>query len=101
MVRDTKTNTSRGLAYVEFQEVTSAKIAMKSMDGKSFQGRLLHVLPASGKRQHALDDFALSKLPLKKQKLLKQKSQLNGSKTSWNFLYMDVGQISAVPRINA
>ena len=35
----------------------------------------LHVLPAAAKRENKLDEFAIAKLPLKKQKLIKKKAE--------------------------
>ncbi|KAG8678008.1 Multiple RNA-binding domain-containing protein 1, partial [Ceratobasidium sp. 395] len=42
----TAERTSKGLAYVTFVEVDSAAQALRTMDRTSFQGRLLHVMPA-------------------------------------------------------
>lgn len=62
---------------------------MRALDGKTFQGRLLHILPASDKKVSQLDDFTLSTLPLKKQKAIKQKKEATSSAFSWNSLYMN------------
>lgn len=64
--------------------------AFKALDGTVFQGRLLHILPAAIKRESKLDDFALSKLPLKKQKQIQRKSEASSKTFNWNSLYMNV-----------
>jgi multiple RNA-binding domain-containing protein 1 len=64
--------------------------AYKGLDGKDFQGRLLHILPASAKKSYKIDDYELSKLPLKKQKQIKRKMEASSSTFNWNSLYMNV-----------
>ena len=58
------------------------------MDGRPFQGRLLHVLPAEERRIHGVNEFAASKLPLKQQNQLKRKKEAT-SAFNWNSLYMN------------
>ncbi len=41
------TRNSRGIAYVQFVKPRDAVAAQAALDSSSFQGRLLHVLPAS------------------------------------------------------
>ena len=64
--------------------------AYKDLDGKDFQGRLLHILPASAKKSYKIDDYELSKLPLKKQKQIKRKMEASSATFNWNSLYMNV-----------
>lgn len=90
-MRDSKSEASKGLAYVQFKNPDSATDAIQSMDGRTFQGRLLHVLPASDRRSHSIDDYLLSKLPLKRQKTIKKISEASTVPMSWNSLYMNVG----------
>lgn len=59
-------------------------------DGSVFQGRLLHILPAAAKKESKLDEFAISKLPLKKQKQIKRKAEAASATFNWNSLYMNV-----------
>lgn len=59
-------------------------------DGTIFQGRLLHIISAESKRDTKLDEFAISKLPLKKQREIKRKADAAGSTFNWNSLYMNV-----------
>lgn len=90
MAFDTRTETSKGFAYVQFADANAAAEAYRSLDGKHFQGRLLHVLPASSKKTYKIDDFDLAKLPMKKQKEIKRKRDASSSTFSWNSLYMNV-----------
>jgi len=69
-------------------EKPEAAVAAFQLDGSTFQGRLLHILPAAPKREFKLDEFALSKLPLKKQLLLKKKAEAASSTFNWNSLFM-------------
>jgi multiple RNA-binding domain-containing protein 1 len=64
--------------------------AYKALDGKNFQGRLMHILPATAKKTYKLDDQDLAKLPVKKQKQIKRKQEASSSTFSWNSLYMNV-----------
>ncbi|KAJ4297033.1 Multiple RNA-binding domain-containing protein 1 [Collariella sp. IMI 366227] len=78
---------SKGFAMVRYEQAASAVAAFQT-DGTIFQGRIIHVLPASAKRENTLDEFALSKMPLKKQQLLKKKAEAASSTFNWNSLFM-------------
>jgi multiple RNA-binding domain-containing protein 1 len=64
--------------------------AFKGLDGRGFQGRLLHIIPAAPKRETKLNEFEISKLPLKKQRELKRKASAATSQFNWNSMYMNV-----------
>lgn len=87
---DTRTETSKGFAYVQYTNADAAIDAYRALDGKHFQGRLLHILPAAAKKSYKIDEVELSKLPLKKQKQIKRKMGATSSSFSWNSLYMNV-----------
>lgn len=55
----------------------------------------MHILPASDKKTQTLNDFEISKLPLKKQKALKRKAETTSSTLSWNSLYMNPDAVLA------
>lgn len=74
---------------MQFDDPQYAIEAFQAMDGKHFQGRLLHVLPATKPRTSKLDDFEVSKLPLKKQKEIKRKAEAASSTFKWNSMYMN------------
>lgn len=90
---DPKTGTAKGFAYIQFYEPDAAENALLESDGQTFQGRLLHVLPASKKRETMLDDFELSKLPLKKQQQIKRKREAATTAFNWNALYMNADAV--------
>ena len=66
---------------------------MESLDGNPFQGRLLHILPAEEKRQQKINDFEVSKLPLKKQQQFKRRSEAGSSTFNWNSLYLNTDAV--------
>lgn len=53
----------------------------------------MHILPAAAKRETKLDEYALSKLPLKKQKQIRKKTEAAVSNFSWNSLYMNTDAV--------
>ena len=73
---------------IQFEEPSSAVAAFQA-DRSTFQGRIIHILPGSAKRDNTLDEFAISKLPLKKQHLLRKKAEAASSAFSWNSLFMN------------
>lgn len=75
---------------MQYCDADAAVDAYQTLDGKHFQGRLLHILPASAKKTYKIDEYELSKLPLKKQREIKRKQNASGSTFSWNSLYMNV-----------
>ncbi|RAO74125.1 uncharacterized protein BHQ10_010137 [Talaromyces amestolkiae] len=86
---DSRTTSSKGFAYIQYVDPASAIEAYKNLDGKDFQGRLLHILPASAKKSYKIDDYELSKLPLKQQKQVKRRMEASSSTFNWNSLYMN------------
>ncbi|KAI2625988.1 RNA-binding domain-containing protein [Hypomontagnella submonticulosa] len=85
---------NRGIGFVLFVSPDDAVRAFQA-DRSSFQGRILHVLPASAKRDHNLDEFALSKLPLKQQNIIKKRAKAAESRFNWNSLYMSQDAVNA------
>ncbi|GAP84319.1 putative RNA recognition domain-containing protein [Rosellinia necatrix] len=79
-------NKNRGLGFILFHDSEAAVRAFQS-DRTTFQGRLLHVLPAKAKTDE-LDEFALAKLPLRQQNLIKKRKKAAAATWSWNSLYM-------------
>lgn len=80
----------KGFAFLQYRDSAHAVEAFQRNDGTIFQGRLLHIISAESKRDSKLDEFAISKLPLKKQKELKRKAGAAGLGFNWNSLYMNV-----------
>ena len=92
---DSKTGSCKGIAYVQFEDLEAAPRALSELDGKPFQGRLLHILPAAPKRENALDEYAISKLPLKKQQQIKRRAEAATASFKWNSLYMNADAVMA------
>ncbi|KAB2576209.1 Multiple RNA-binding domain-containing protein 1 [Lasiodiplodia theobromae] len=90
---DPKTGNGKGFAYVLFEDPENAVRAYEELDGRIFQGRLLHIIPATAKRENKLDEFAISKLPIKQQKRLQQKAQAATATFNWNSLYMNADAV--------
>ncbi|KAA8911360.1 hypothetical protein TRICI_003845 [Trichomonascus ciferrii] len=86
---DSKTLKAKGFAYILFNSADDAVEAFRDLDGKTFQGRLLHILPAQPRRENKLDEFDLKDLPLKKQRELRRKAEAAKQQFSWNSLYMN------------
>ncbi|KLU81285.1 multiple RNA-binding domain-containing protein 1 [Magnaporthiopsis poae ATCC 64411] len=86
---------SKGYALVLFTSASSAVDAFQESDGCLFQGRILHVLPAQGKKESKLDEFAISKLPLKKQNLIRKKAEAASASFNWNALFMSQDAVNA------
>ncbi|KAI9682244.1 MAG: Multiple RNA-binding domain-containing protein 1 [Caeruleum heppii] len=83
----------KGFAYVQFVKAAAAAEAYDALDGKTYQGRLLHILPAAAKRETKLDDFGISKLPLKKQQQLKRKASAASTTFNWNSMFMSADAV--------
>lgn len=90
---DPKTGAGKGFAYIQFSSPDAAEAAFIDRDGQTFQGRLIHVLPGSARRENKLDDFELSKLPLKKQQQIKRRRDAATSTFNWNALYMNADAV--------
>lgn len=73
---------------VQFTDPSNAVSAFQAMDGAFYQGRILHIIPADTKRDVGVDEFGLSKLPLKKQNMIRKKAEAASSTFNWNSLYM-------------
>ena len=78
-----------GIAFCEFEDDVDAQRALENLDGHSFQGRLMHEIPADAQKSYVLDEFDLQQMPLKKQKAIKRRLQAAKQQFSWNSLYMN------------
>lgn len=78
----------KGFALVLFTDPSDAVKAFQALDGATFQGRIIHIIPASAKRDLGLDEFGISKLSLRKQNLIRKKAGAASSTFNWNSLYM-------------
>lgn len=87
---ESNTKQSKGMAYVMFSKPESALAAYEALDKTSFQGRLLHVLPAVDRRGKVEDSEGDGKKrSLKQVRDVKRKS-MAGKEFNWAMLYMNV-----------
>ena len=85
-----KEGNSKGFAYVRYHDLEHAVAAFDAMDGTSFQGRLIHILPATDRQgQRQMDDTDLKKRTLKGDRAQKRK-ETSGKDFNWAVLYMNV-----------
>ncbi|KAG5926611.1 hypothetical protein E4U42_003120 [Claviceps africana] len=80
---------TKGFALVHFVDPSDAVKAFQALDGTTFQGRIIHIIPANPKREQGLDEFGISKLPLKKQNMIRKKAEAASNSFNWNSLYMN------------
>lgn len=78
-----------------FADPSRAVEAFQSMDGTTFQGRLIHIIPANAKRDTGLDEFEISKMPLKKQNMVRKRAEAASATFNWNSLYMNQDAVNA------
>ncbi|KAJ4316216.1 Multiple RNA-binding domain-containing protein 1 [Neodidymelliopsis sp. IMI 364377] len=83
----------KGFAFVQFKEPENAVEAFNENDSTIFQGRLLHIISAKAKKDTKLDEFEISKLPLKKQKEIRRKQDSVKATFNWNSLYLNADAV--------
>ncbi|KAL1842201.1 hypothetical protein VTK73DRAFT_3188 [Phialemonium thermophilum] len=86
---------SKGFALILFADSSAALAAFHKADGSIFQGRIIHVLPAAAKKEQKLDEFAIAKLPLKKQNLIRKRAEAASHTFNWNSLFMSQDAVNA------
>lgn len=88
---DTLTRKIKGFGTVTFVMPEHAVRAFSELDGSSFQGRLLHLIPGKSKNDDENPDT--EGLSFKEKKELKQK-QSAGSSHNWNSLFMGADAVA-------
>jgi multiple RNA-binding domain-containing protein 1 len=83
----------KGFAFVQFKDPEDAVKAYEENDSTIFQGRLLHIISAKAKKDTKLDEFEISKLPLKKQKEIRRKQDAVKATFNWNSLYLNADAV--------
>jgi multiple RNA-binding domain-containing protein 1 len=87
---DSLSKKSKGLAYVTFAQPSCALAAYEALDKKSFQGRLLHILPAvDRKNKFVVEEGEGKRRSVKDEAHLKRKAAA-GKDFNWGMLYMNV-----------
>lgn len=81
----------KGFAYIMYENGDDAITAYKTVDGGTFKGRLLHLLPANAPTSsNAVGTAEFDKLSLKKKRLAERKSLDPSHSFNWNSLYLNV-----------
>ncbi|KAG2125739.1 hypothetical protein DEU56DRAFT_873032 [Suillus clintonianus] len=92
---DSMSKQPKGLAYVTFKQPTSALSAYEALDNTSFQGRLLHILPAVDRK----GKFEVVEGEGKKQSLKdvrgSQRKAAAGREFNWSMLYMNSDAVAS------
>lgn len=83
----------KGFAFVVFLIPEHAVKAFSELDGTSFQGRLLHILPGKNKPKDEEDTDEGSSF--KKKQAVEQKAQ-SGSSHNWNALFLGANAVADV-----
>ncbi|XP_027972444.1 probable RNA-binding protein 19 isoform X1 [Eumetopias jubatus] len=84
---DSLTKKPKGFAFVTFMFPEHAVRAYAEVDGQVFQGRMLHVLPSTIKKEASEDADTPGSSSYKKQKESKDKAN-SSSSHNWNTLFM-------------
>ncbi|KAI0753331.1 hypothetical protein C8Q80DRAFT_507618 [Daedaleopsis nitida] len=85
---DPNTKQSKGLAYITFAKPECALAAYDTLDKTSFQGRLLHILPAVDRKGKSEGGESDGKKSLKQERNVKRK-ETAGKEFNWAMLYMN------------
>ncbi|GAB1610387.1 probable RNA-binding protein 19 [Argonauta hians] len=93
--QDPHTNKLRGFAFVTFLIPETAVKVLAEMDGTSFQGRLLHILPSRIKKDRENKEDSLANSSYKTKNLQKKKSQAQSSH-NWNALFLGSNAVADV-----
>lgn len=91
---DKLTKKPKGFAFVTFLITEHAVKAYAEVDGQIFQGRMLHVLPSTVKKEEEAEGGAESS-GYKKQKAQKEKAN-SSSSHNWNTLFMGTSSVAEV-----
>ncbi|XP_020663005.3 putative RNA-binding protein 19 [Pogona vitticeps] len=90
---DGLTKKPKGFAFVTYMFPEHAVKAFAEVDGQVFQGRMLHVLPSTIKKEEADNSSSAGSSSYKKQKASKDKAN-SSSSHNWNTLFMGVNAVA-------
>ncbi|CAM8993641.1 unnamed protein product [Rhodiola kirilowii] len=90
LVLDKQTKRSKGFAYIQYTSPEFAARALKELDGESFQGRLLHVLPAEQKISPDKEETNPNRVKNFKERREEERkaSEASGNTKAWNPFFM-------------
>ncbi|XP_030074312.1 putative RNA-binding protein 19 [Microcaecilia unicolor] len=91
---DSLTKRPKGFAFVTFMIPEHAVKAFAEVDGQVFQGRMLHLLPSTIKKEtEEKEPNLVGSSDFKKQKIAKDKAK-SGSSHNWNTLFMGTNAVA-------
>ncbi|XP_053938393.1 probable RNA-binding protein 19 [Cuculus canorus] len=90
---DRLTKKSKGFAFVTYMIPEHAVKAYAEMDGQVFQGRMMHLLPSTIKKEKVEDADAEESSSYKKQKEAKDKAN-SASSHNWNTLFVGTNAVA-------
>ncbi|KFZ63138.1 putative RNA-binding protein 19, partial [Podiceps cristatus] len=90
---DRLTKKSKGFAFVTYMIPEHAVKAYAEMDGQVFQGRMMHLLPSTVKKEKVEDADAEESSSYKKQKEAKDKAN-SASSHNWNTLFVGTNAVA-------
>ncbi len=84
-VDDSKRN--KGYAFINFEQIDDARLAMDTMDGEDFQGRLIHILPSrpAADQMHGVDS---SEMTYKERQDLARQKEAEKSSKGWSASFL-------------
>ncbi|KAJ4490517.1 hypothetical protein J3R30DRAFT_93378 [Lentinula aciculospora] len=92
---DPSTRQPKGLAYVTFAKATDALTAYEVLDKTSFQGRLVHILPAVNRKgKFEVEEGEGAKRSVNDDKNAKRKATA-GKEFNWSMLYMNSDAVAS------
>ncbi|NXA22041.1 RBM19 protein, partial [Ibidorhyncha struthersii] len=90
---DRLTKKSKGFAFITYMIPEHAVKAYTEMDGQVFQGRMMHLLPSTIKKEKSEDLDAEESSSYKKQKEAKDKAN-SASSHNWNTLFVGTNAVA-------
>ncbi|XP_072352543.1 probable RNA-binding protein 19 isoform X1 [Scyliorhinus torazame] len=90
---DSLTKKPKGFAFITYTMPEHAVKAFAELDGEVFQGRMMHILPSTIKKEKVEDVDALGSSTYKKSKAAKDKASSNSSH-NWNSLFMGTNAVA-------
>ncbi|XP_067406263.1 probable RNA-binding protein 19 isoform X2 [Emydura macquarii macquarii] len=90
---DSLTKKPKGFAFITYMIPEHAVKAFAEVDGQVFQGRMLHVLPSTIKKEERENPDAAGSSSYKKQKESKDKAS-SASSHNWNALFMGTNAVA-------
>ena len=86
-------NTGFGYAYLSYETIESAILALSEMDKCIYQGRILHITPAQVKKSESIKKQPFQQEKTKKSEYKTKKNLKNkvnyDDETNWNYLFMN------------